>query len=212
MCGRFILLTDLSVLAEAFGIEEVSADYRPAANICPGQRVAAIVLAGSKRLVALRWGLIPSWARDPAIGNRMFNARAETLQDKPSFREAFQRRRCLIPADGFYEWQKGENRKRPLYFSLKSGRPFAMAGLYETWVSPAQERIHTCTIVTTAANDLIQPVHDRMPVILAKDRETAWLDPQKNRPVELAPLLKPYPGREMAVAQVGADMLPLPEG
>ena len=208
MCGRFILLTDLSVLAEAFGIEEVSAEYRPAANICPSQQVAAIVCAGRKKLVTLKWGLIPAWAGDPAVGNRMFNARAETLAEKPSFREAFQKRRCLIPADGFYEWQKAGSKKRPLLFSLKSGQPFGMAGLYETWVSPRREPISTCTIVTTAANDLVRPVHDRMPVIVPKDQEAAWLDPRAARPADLAALLKPYPAREMAVTEVDADMLP----
>ncbi len=212
MCGRFILLTDLAALAEAFDVEEIATEYRPAADICPTQQVAAIVLTNKKKLVTLRWGLIPAWADDPSLGSRMFNARAETLAEKPSFKEAFQRRRCLIPADGFYEWQKAGNRKRPLLYSLTSGRPFGMAGLYETWVSPARERIHSCTIITTDANDLIRPVHDRMPVIVPKESEAAWLDPRSVRPAELAPLLKPYPAREMAVREVDANMLPRADG
>ncbi|MHB8773294.1 MAG: SOS response-associated peptidase [Syntrophales bacterium] len=210
MCGRFLLLADLSVLAEAFGIEEISAEYRPAANICPTQQVAAIVHAGKKKLVTLRWGLIPAWADDPSIGNRLFNARAETLAEKPSFKEAFQRRRCLIPADGFYEWQKLGNKKKPFFCCLKSGQPFGMAGLYETWISPGRERIHTCTIITTDANDLIRPVHDRMPVIVPPESQAAWLDPLNVSPAELAPLLKPYPAREMALREVDAALLPRP--
>jgi len=208
MCGRFILLTDLSVLAESFGIQEIVTEYQPAVNIIPGQHIAAVVNHDKKRLVALRWGLIPAWADDPAIGNRMFNARAETVAEKPSFKEAFKKRRCLIPTDGFYEWQKWGKGKRPLCFSLKSGRPFGLAGLYETWISPEKGRIHTCTIITTDANDLIRPIHDRMPVIIPKDKETTWLDLRNSKPDELASLLKPYPSDEMVLSEVDANMFP----
>jgi putative SOS response-associated peptidase YedK len=206
MCGRFILLTDLSVLAETFGIQEIAAEYQPGVNICPGQPIAAVVHDDRKRLVAFRWGLIPAWADDPAIGNRMFNARAETLAEKPSFKQAFKKRRCLIPVDGFYEWQKSAKGKRPLCFSLKSGRPFGLAGLYETWVSPAKGRIHTCTIITTDANDLIRPIHDRMPVILPQEKEAAWLDPHNGNLTALSSLLKPYPSDEMVLSEVDGDM------
>jgi putative SOS response-associated peptidase YedK len=206
MCGRFILLTDLSVLAGTFGIQEIAADYKPGVNICPGQPIAAVVHDDRKRLVAFRWGLIPAWADDPAIGNRMFNARAETLVEKPSFKQAFKKRRCLIPVDGFYEWQKSGKGKRPLCFSLKSGRPFGLAGLYETWVSPDKGCIHTCTIITTDANDLIRPIHDRMPVILPQEKEAAWLDPHNGSLAALSSLLKPYPADEMVLSEVDADM------
>jgi putative SOS response-associated peptidase YedK len=177
MCGRFILLTDLPILTESFGIQEIAAEYKPGVNISPGQLIAAVVHDGKKRLVALRWGLIPAWAEDPAIGYKMFNARAETVAEKPSFKHAFHKRRCLIPVDGFYEWQKVGKEKRLLCFSLKSGRPFGLAGLYQTWISPEKGRIHTCTIITTESNELISRIHDRMPAIVPKDRETAWLDP-----------------------------------
>ena len=211
MCGRFILLTDLSVLAESFGIQEIVTGYQPAVNISPGQHIAAVVNHDKKRLVALRWGLIPAWADDPAIGNRMFNARAETVAEKPSFKDAFKKRRCLIPVDGFYEWQKWGKEKRPLCFSLKSGRPFGLAGLYETWISPEKGRIHTCTIITTDANDLIRPIHDRMPVIIPKDKEAAWLDLRDSKPDELASLLKPYPSDDMVLSEVDANMFPRPK-
>jgi len=210
MCGRFIRLTDLSVLAESFGIQEIVAEYQPAVNISPGRHIAAVVQHDKKRLVALRWGLIPAWTDDPAIGNRMFNARAETLAEKPSFKDAFKKRRCLIPTDGFYEWQKSGQGKRPFCFSLKSGRPFGLAGLYETWISPGKDRIHTCTIITTDANDLIRPVHDRMPAIIPKDKESVWLDLRNGNPAELASLLKPYPEDEMVISEVDANMFPRP--
>ena len=165
---------------------------------------------GTKRLVALRWGLIPAWADDPAIGNKMFNARAETVAEKPSFKHAFQKRRCLIPVDGFYEWQNVGKGKRPLRFSLKSGRPFGLAGLYETWTSPEKGRIHTCTIITTESNELIRPIHDRMPAIVPKDKETAWLDPLNVNLNELSTFLKPYPAEEMILSEVDANLFPRP--
>lgn len=201
MCGRFILLTDLSVIVDQFGIGEVACDYRPDGNIAPGRQVAAVVRGEVNRLVEFRWGLVPSWAKDPAVGNRMFNARAETLSEKPSFREAFRQRRCLVVADGFYEWQKSGRGRKPLRFTLKSGRPFGFAGLYETWISPGKGPVHTCTIITTAPNDLIRPIHDRMPVIVEKGFEELWMDPRTRNPRELLAILKPYPAAEMAMAE-----------
>jgi putative SOS response-associated peptidase YedK len=198
MCGRFILITDLSVIAESFGVSEIACEYRPDENITPGKPIAAIVHDSVNRLVSCRWGLIPSWAKDPAIGSRMFNARAETVAEKPSFREAFQKRRCLIPADGFYEWQK-ETRKG-FRFSMKSGRPFGMAGIYETWISPERKPVVTCAIITTAPNELIGPVHDRMPVIMARDGEAAWTDPANHDRAGLLALLRPYPAEEMVMS------------
>jgi putative SOS response-associated peptidase YedK len=208
MCGRFILLTDLSVIVEEFGIEDIACECRPNHNISPGQDVLAVARdRGKNRLQSYRWGLVPFWAKDPKIGNKMFNARAETLSEKPSFARAFQKRRCLIPADGFYEWQKVGQTKRPLRFFLKSGRPFCFAGLYETWMSPQKEPLHTCTIVTTQSNDLIRPIHDRMPVILPKEGEALWIDAENRNPQELLSLLKPYPSENMQIAEVDGRML-----
>ena len=207
MCGRFILLADLSVIIKSFDIQEVACDYRPGNNISPGQEIAAIIHDDKNRLICCRWGLIPSWAKDSSIGNKMFNARAETITEKPSFKNAFQKRRCLIPADGFYEWQKLGKVKKPLRFSLKSGEPFGFAGLHETWASPEKETIHTCTIITTEPNELMRPIHDRMPVIVPKEQEAAWIDPDNRNQKELLSILKPYPWDEMTMSQVDPKML-----
>jgi len=202
MCGRFILLTDLSVIVESFRIGDVAAEYKPGSNISPGQQISAVIRSkDANKLVDFRWGLIPSWAKDPSIGNRMFNARAETIAEKPSFREAFKKRRCLIVADGFYEWQKIGRIKKPLRFSLKSGAPFGLAGLYETWISPEQKPVHTCTIITTEPNDLIRPIHDRMPVIVIKELEDFWIDPGSHNSRELLSIWKPYPAVDMDVSE-----------
>lgn len=211
MCGRFILLTDLSVLLKLFGIQEVAGDYRADNNISPGEQVSAIIHDEKTRLVNFQWGLIPSWAKDPSIGNRMFNARAETIAERPSFKEAFRKRRCLIPADGFYEWQKLGKVKKPLQFSLKSGEPFAFAGLYEKWISPDRKPILTCTIITTEPNELMMPIHDRMPVILPMEQDTAWIDPDNHNQKHLLSLLKPYPTGEMTISEVDPKLLCKPK-
>jgi putative SOS response-associated peptidase YedK len=198
MCGRFVLVTDLKNIQKNFNIQEVLCQYQPSWNIAPGQVIPAVIhYEGKNRLVCFRWGLIPSWSKDPSIAEKMFNARAETVDTKPSFREAFKKRRCLIVADGFYEWKKEGNKKIPLYYYLKSGRPFGFAGLYETWLSPDQKKISTCTIITTAANEFIAPVHDRMPVILSGGQEKAWLESSAFNAVGLRSILKPYPAEEM---------------
>ena len=201
MCGLFILLTDLSLITESFNVQDVACEYRPGSRISPGQQVAAVIHDEKNRLVNFRWGLIPSWAKDPSMGNRMFNARAETLSEKPSFKNAFKKRRCLIIADGFYEWQKLGKVKKPLYFSLKSGRPFGFAGLHETWISPDHQPIHTCTIITTEPNELIKPIHDRMPVMVPKEREAFWIDPDNQNQQDLLSILKPYPSEEMEMSE-----------
>ena len=202
MCGRFILLTDLSVIVETFRIGEVAAEYQPESNISPGRQISAVIRDEDvNKLVRFRWGLIPSWAKDPSIGNRMFNARAETLAEKPSFKQAFRKRRCLIVADGFYEWQKSGRTKQPFYFSLRSEEPFGFAGLYETWMGPDRQQVHSCTIITTEPNDLIRPIHDRMPVILPKDREADWIGGNPD-PERLKSMLTPYPSEEMKMAEV----------
>lgn len=150
----------------------------------------------------LRWGLIPSWAKDPAIASKLINARAETLAEKPSFRSAFKQRRCLVVADGFFEWQKQQGKKQPFYFRLQHSQPFGFAGLWEKWRTPAGEEITSCTIVTTAANELLQPIHDRMPVILAPQDYDLWLDPQEQKPQALQHLLSPYPASQMTAYPV----------
>lgn len=202
MCGRFVLQTDLSRIIESFDIQEITGQYRPSNNIFPGQQIVAIVHDNKNRLVEFKRGLIPWWSKDPSIGNRMINARAETIAEKPSFRQAFKKRRCLIVADGFYEWQKIGKVKKPLYFNLKSGATFGFAGLHETWTSADKQEIHTCTIVTTAANQLIEPIHDRMPVIVPKDLEMKWIDPENQDQEELISVLKPYPPKEMNMSEV----------
>lgn len=210
MCGRFILLTDLSVIVESFHIGEVAVKYKPGGNISPGQQISAVIRDEAvNKLVEFRWGLIPSWAKDPAIGNKMFNARCETVADKPSFRSAFKKCRCLIIADGFYEWSKVEKKKIPYRFALKSGETFGFAGLFESWLSPENKAVNTCTIITTAANELLRPIHDRMPVIVSKDKEALWIDPSVRDQRELEAILKPYPPGEMKMAE-GFLQVPTP--
>lgn len=200
MCGRFVLLTDLSIITESFDIQEVACDYEPGDNISPGQQIAAVIHEDKNRLVDFRWGLIPSWAKDPSIGNRMFNARAETISEKPSFKNAFKKRRCLIIADGFYEWETDGKKKIPVQIYLKSKEPFGFAGLFEHWTSPEGQLINSCTIITTEPNELIKPIHDRMPVIVPKNLESAWIDPYNTDYSSLLTILKPYPSEEMALS------------
>jgi putative SOS response-associated peptidase YedK len=179
MCGRFTLVADPNDLREAFPWVNIPDGINPRYNVAPSQPVAVIPNDGKNRLDFFTWGLIPSWAKDPAIGNRMINARAETLIEKPSFRTAFRRRRCLIPADGFFEWkvEPGRKTKTPMYIRLKSGKPFALAGLWERWDSPDGSTIFSCTIITTQPNELMQVIHNRMPVILPPQAYSLWLDP-----------------------------------
>jgi len=208
MCGRFVLLTDLRVITESFNVQNVACEYRTGHNISPSQQIAAVINKDDQNsLVGFRWGLIPTWAKDPSIGYKMFNARAETIAEKPSFKNAFQERRCLIVADGFYEWQKLGKIKKPLRFSLKSGEPFGLAGLYETWISPEKKTVNTCTIITTEPNDLLRPIHDRMPVIVQKDREAIWIDPDNHNQKELLSILKPYSSNEMTMSEVESRLL-----
>jgi putative SOS response-associated peptidase YedK len=197
MCGRYTLKTPVEELAEEFGFEASSVELPPNYNVAPTQEVAAILEEdGKRRLELLRWGLIPSWADDPSIGSRMINARSETAPEKPSFRRAFHERRCLIPADGFYEWQRTNGAKQPYYIRMKVGRPFAFAGLWESWKDDGGPEIRSCTILTTKPNALAAEIHDRMPVILPAGSYDAWLDPETGRD-ELYGLLAPYPEDEM---------------
>jgi putative SOS response-associated peptidase YedK len=197
MCGRFAMFASGEELKERYPFAEASL-FEPRYNIAPTQSVAAIrSTAAGRELARLRWGLIPSWSTDPAIGNKLLNARAETVAEKPSFRSAFKKRRCLIPASGFYEWQKvGAGRKQPYFIRPRDGGLFAFAGLWEHWHDPRGEVVETCTILTTEANDVMRPLHDRMPVILGTGAEGLWLDPHADADF-LHSLLVPFPGEKM---------------
>lgn len=204
MCGRFTLTSPAETVAELFELDEVP-QLTPRYNIAPTQPIAVVRALSDdpKREVAeLQWGLIPSWAKDPSIGSRMINARAEGVAEKPSFRSAFRRRRCLVLADGFYEWQKISTRKQPHYIHLANRRPFAFAGLWEHWEDPQGEAIDSCTIITTEPNDMMTKLHNRMPVILHPRDYILWLDPEVQKPEKVQPLLRPYPSREMVAYAV----------
>lgn len=223
MCGRFTLVTPEQDLAVQFNLPEIP-DLKPRYNIAPTQLVAAVRVPGpvaDRELVMLHWGLIPFWAKDPGLGARLINARSETVADKPAFRAAFRRRRCLVPADGFYEWQR-QNGKQPYFIRLRSGRPFAFAGLWERWKDSEGSVIESCTLLTTRPNELVRPLHNRMPVILDPHTYALWLDPEAQDVDVLRRLLAPYPSGEMDAYPVsryvnsprneGPDcIVPLPE-
>ena len=198
MCGRYTLTTPVEVLAEEFGVTGPFPEVPLSYNVAPTQEVAAVLADdGERHLEMLRWGLIPPWADDPRIGSRMINARSETAPEKPSFRRAFRERRCLVLADGFYEWRRTDsNGKQPYYIRMKDGRPFAFAGLWESWRG-GREEILSCTILTTEANHLVGEIHHRMPVVLAPEDYGLWLDPDVQEADPLLPLLIPYPDNLM---------------
>lgn len=216
MCGRFTLRHSSEAIRELFHLAEVPV-LEPRYNIAPTQLIPTVLRVSQssaeqsseysdRQLQLLRWGLIPSWAKDPAIGSRMINARAETVSEKPSFRGAFRHRRCLVVADGFYEWQRQERKKQPFYFRLQDGQPFAFAGLWERWQDPAGETVESCTILTTEANELMRPIHDRMPVIVdAKDYDL-WLDPAVQKPEPLQQLLRSYRSEAMTAYPVSTQV------
>ncbi len=201
MCGRFALKSPPAKLVERFGLDEC-ADFTPRYNIPPGTDIPVIRQSpeGKRVLHLLRWGLVPHWAKDSSIGNKLSNARGESVAEKPSFRDAFRRRRCLIPADGFYEWKTEDKVKQPYFISLKSGEPLAMGGLWESWRRPDGEILRTACIITTGPNDVMEPIHDRMPVILRTEDWQAWLE----EPVEaIQPLVRPYESDAMQAWPVG---------
>jgi putative SOS response-associated peptidase YedK len=203
MCGRFTLTVNPDQLQQQFGLaERPPAELTPRYNIAPSQAVAVVANNADRKLELFQWGLVPSWAKDPKIGNKMINARAETLAEKPSFRNALKRRRCLVVADGFYEWKKEGKGKTPIYLQMKDGRPFAFAGLWEIWQPPDGSLLKTCTIVTTAANALVHDIHDRMPAILAPEDYDRWLEPGEVSPPEVLSLLGPYDPAEMRAVRV----------
>ena len=205
MCGRFTLGVEPVELQEAFDLSEAPVDWVIRDNIAPTQPVAVLASAETRRIEYMRWGLIPSWAKDISIGSKMFNARAETIQEKPSFKTAFARRRCLIPADGFYEWLKQEKGpSTPFRFQLKEKKMFAFAGLWELWRSPEGDELKSCTIITTEANEMVAKVHPRMPVIL--DTANCWQWLENRDPASLQRMLMPFPAEKME--SFGVDKMP----
>jgi len=258
MCGRFTLRAPASTVAEQFQLLDVE-PFGPRFNVAPTQTVAVVRVRPEggeprprgpvsprpatrvserrdhviRQLAWLKWGLIPSWAKDPAIGNSLINARAESVADKPAFRTAFRRRRCLVVADGFYEWQRTGAKKQPYFIRLRDDRPFGFAGLWESWEGPAGKkvsgtfltddvegkragavkkvpdtflRLETCTIITTGPNELMEKIHNRMPVILAPEAYDRWLDPAIEKSEQLTPLLRPYPSDAMLALAVSTHV------
>jgi putative SOS response-associated peptidase YedK len=197
MCGRYTLHHEPEEIEERFGVEPDLELLAPRYNIAPSQIIPVIHRTGSKEMVGCKWGLIPFWAKDPKIGNNLINAKAETVAEKPSFKHAFAKRRCLIPADGFYEWQKrGKAPSQPIYVRRRDGGLFAFAGLWEEWKTPEGEALATCAIITVEPNELVAQFHHRMAAILKPDEEAAWIDPG-SKVEDLLRLLRPYPGDEL---------------
>ena len=193
MCGRYTLHTSLQTIADLFEFED-RLDVAPRYNVAPSQAVLIVREneAHKREPLFAKWGLVPFWAKDPKIGYKMINARGEDLRQRPAYRAAFKRRRCLIAADGFYEWKKlGQKQKQPYYICMKDRAPFGFAGLYEHWMSAQGDEILSCTIITTSPNDLVKEAHDRMPVILPKQHFGAWLDSSLEDTKDLDALLKP---------------------
>jgi putative SOS response-associated peptidase YedK len=196
MCGRYTLTSSGEDLALAFDLSELPLVV-PRYNMAPTQEAAVVRVTepdGPRRLDPLKWGLIPYWAKEASIGNRMINARAESVAEKPAYRWSFKKKRCLVAADGFYEWKKEGKAKQPYLIHRKDGKPFAFAGLWSTWKNPEQDgkTVETFTILTTAANDLLRPLHDRMPVILGPESFDLWVDPRMEDAAKLQPLLVPH--------------------
>jgi len=204
MCGRFSLGASATKLIELFDLSEVPS-WAPRYNIAPTQELLVVVKAPEhpdRQVRRHRWGLIPSWAKDRGIGNQLINAQAETVATKPAFRAAFRKRRCLVPADGFYEWTQQGRQKQPYYIRLRDGGPFAIAGLWERWEGPDGNVVDSCTLLTISANDLIDAFHHRMPVILNPTNYDLWLDPGVQEAGQLQALLQPYPSENMVAYPV----------
>jgi putative SOS response-associated peptidase YedK len=203
MCARYTLYHSTAEIAAFFGVTQVEFDYGPRYNIAPTQYVPIVRSEPAGRSLSLvKWGLIPSWAKDESIGQKLINARAETIDEKPSFRAAFNRRRCLIPADGFYEWALEGGAKQPYRFHLQDDDVFAFAGLWDEWIHPDGSPIETCTIITVPSNDAIAPIHSRMPAILRRGDEAHWLDNRFGNPSDLFALLAPYPSNAIESTRV----------
>ncbi|MED4781021.1 SOS response-associated peptidase [Brevibacillus choshinensis] len=193
MCGRFTLVIAPETMVRRFQVDMQNLEYRMRYNIAPGQQVLAIIAEkGKRRIGEIRWGLIPSWAKDAKSAFQLINARAESLQKKPSFQKLLVRKRCMIPADSFYEWKATEKGKQPMRIMRRDEQPFAFAGLFDTWLQPDGQKVHTCTIITTSPNELVAPIHQRMPVILREEDESLWLDREYQDLERLQSLLIPY--------------------
>ena len=208
MCGRFTLTATFEEIIDRFDIAAFleEENYAPSYNIAPSQAVLAVINDGkSNRMGFLKWGLVPPWAKDSAIGHKMINARAETLSEKPSFRTAFKKKRCLVIADSFYEWKRHEDKsKTPMRIKLKSADLFAMAGIWEAWKSPEGKTLYTCSVITTGPNELMKDIHDRMPVILKPEDEKTWLNPSISDTNDLNKLLIPYDENLMETYEVSS--------
>ncbi|MDX1387432.1 MAG: SOS response-associated peptidase [bacterium] len=205
MCGRYTNTISIKKLAERFGFNTLGDDFRPRYNIAPGQMAPVVLRRSPNQLQMMRWGLVPFWAKEEKIGYKMINARGETVDSKPSFRGPFRKRRCLVLADGFYEWQAvpGAKKKIPMRIVLKDRAPFGFAGLWDEWNSSEGQKLHTFTIITTEANAKLKKIHDRMPVILRPEDEPVWLDTDLKDLKKLKALIKPYPEKEMSYYPVG---------
>lgn len=222
MCGRFVTVSSPAILVERFDIDDVQVEpAEPNYNVTPRAEIAIVRERNDRRVLsAVRWGLVPSWAKDPSVGDRMINARAESLLDKSAFRNAFEKRRCLVPADGFYEWQRlpapagtKKPRKQPMFIRRRDGEPMAFAGLWEVWKprdNPEAEWMRSATIITTDANALLMPVHDRMPAMLAESEWEHWLNPENHDVEALHALLAPAPDDELEMWPV-ADLVSSPD-
>mgnify|MGYP001241983556 CR=1 FL=1 len=201
MCGRYTLTVNIKTVAEVFGVAP-TLETTPRYNVAPTQEVVTILRNGTDHLAQLRWGLIPSWAKDESVGSRMINARAETLAEKPSFKGLLRSKRCLVIADGFYEWKQENGSKTPMYITMKSGEPFAFAGLWDNWKSPDGQQIRSCTIITTQPNEVVASIHNRMPAILVPDAGELWLDTNLRDEAALMHWLAPYPADQMTARAV----------
>ena len=206
MCGRFTQRADSKRIAKEFKVTEVPA-VEARYNVAPTQEVLAVRGRGDGReMTFFKWGLVPSWAKDASMGARLINARSETVAEKPAFRAAFKQRRCVIPADGFYEWQRTEGRKQPFFFRMRDEHPFGFAGLWERWEGEGGRVINSCAILTTEANEVLRPVHDRMPVILHPDDYELWLCGSARELDLVKEVLMPYPATEMVGYPVGSGV------
>ena len=207
MCGRFVLEHSPEQLMKAYRLSSVP-ELSPRYNIAPRQQIAVVRQqnGGDRDLTSLQWGLIPSWSKDSAIGYKMINARSETVHEKPSFKQAFHARRCIIPVSGFYEWEKRGKEKIPYYIHLRDGDIMSLAGLWERWTSPEGKGLETCTILTMAANSLVKKLHDRMPVILHRAEFEVWLDRDIDDVNRLTELFHPYPSDQLEMYVVASDV------
>jgi putative SOS response-associated peptidase YedK len=215
MCGRFTMRRPVEEVVERFNVDNLLFTPSPRYNIAPSQRIAAITANGARAMDGYRWGLVPAWAQDVEIGNRLINARAETLTEKPAFKKALRQRRCLIPADGFYEWKKIGKQRQPIFVRRRDNGLFAFAGLWDEWQAPDRPPLRSCAIITTAPNSLIAPIHHRMAAILQPADEARWLAADEQDAQKLLDLIRPYPDEELAAytvsQQVNSPIIDAPE-